>query len=258
MFGRPLREVFPALRGATDADVVVEARGIHSGMLRNVSFAARAGCVLGVVGLEGSGIRELGRVLVGDQPLDRGELLLEGRSRRFHQPAAAAKAGVAYLSSDRKRDGLFSILSVAHNITIASLDREQQTGVIDRGTERQRVRESIRQLSIHTPSTRQEVRFLSGGNQQKVLLARWLGAEPRIFIMDEPTRGIDVGSKAEIYAIMRGLADGGAAVIMISTDLTEILGMSDEILVLHAGQVAVRLPGGVDEGDVLPHVLGAA
>jgi ABC-type sugar transport system ATPase subunit len=258
MLGRPLSEVFPPLRGRKDAVPIVQAQGLVTGGLRDVSFEARAGCILGVVGLEGSGIRELGRVLIGDEPLDQGEVVIGGKRRRLNRPAVAVKSGVVYLSSDRRRDGLFPILSVSHNISVGSLRRESRAGVINRRHERRIVEDGIRKLSIRAPSTAQEVRFLSGGNQQKVLLARWLGTEPKVFVMDEPTRGIDVGSKAEIYSIMRELADRGAAVIMVSTDVTEVLGMSDEILVLHAGEIAARLPGGVSESEVLPHVLGVA
>lgn len=256
MLGRPLDDIFPERRKGKAGKEALEARRLSSGVLREVSFSARAQSVLGIVGLEGSGIRELGRALVGDQRLTRGELVVAGRQRHFSQPAMAVRAGVVYLSADRKRDGLFSMLPLSENVTVGSLRSRQRAGVIDRRKERTFVDGSIRRLSIVTPSAAQEVRFLSGGNQQKVLLARWLGANPNVFVMDEPTRGIDVGSKAEIYSIMRELAEKGAAVIMISTDLTEVLGMSDEILVLHAGRVAAHLPGGVDERDVLPHVLG--
>jgi ABC-type sugar transport system ATPase subunit len=254
MTGRPLTEVFPDRGRGEEPPPVLEAREVSSGTLKRVSFTARAGRVLGVIGLEGSGIRELGRVLAGDQPLASGEVRVADRRVHLTSPRAALRSGVVYLSSDRKRDGLFTILSVSHNISIGSLGR----GLIDRRRERRLVVESIRRLAIQTPSTAQEVRFLSGGNQQKVLLARWLATRPLVFVLDEPTRGIDVGSKAEIYALMRELANAGAAVVMISTDLTEALGMSDEILILHAGEVAARLPGGTGEDEVLPFVVGVA
>ncbi len=258
MIGRPLAEVFPERAARDEGPAVLEARSVSSGLLRSVSFTARAGAISGIVGLEGSGIRELGRVLIGDQPIESGELIVSGRRVVFGGPRAAVRAGIVYLSSDRNKEGLFSILPVGHNIGVASLERLRRAGVIDARAERRLVLEGVARLGIQTPNTAQEVRFLSGGNQQKVLLARWLATKPRVFVLDEPTRGIDIGSKAEIYALMRELADAGAAVLMISTDLTEVLGMSDEIVVLHAGEVAARLPGGAQEDEVLAHVVGAA
>jgi ABC-type sugar transport system ATPase subunit len=258
MIGRPLAEVFPERATREEAQAVLEVRGLSTGLLKNVGFTAKAGRICGIVGLEGSGIRELGRVLIGDQPIEQGQLTLNGQRVAFTAPRAAVRAGIVYLSSDRKKDGLFPILPVGQNISLALLDQLRRLGLIDSGSERHFVRDGIDRLAIQTPTPTQEVRFLSGGNQQKVLLARWLATKPCLFVLDEPTRGIDIGSKAEIYAIMRDLADSGAAVLMISTDLTEVLGMSDEILVLHAGEVVAMLPGGAQEDEVLAHVVGAA
>jgi ribose transport system ATP-binding protein len=258
MIGRSLEDIFPA-RANGDADegrVVLEARGISSGVLDDVSFVARERRVLGIVGLEGAGIRDVGQVLGGDQPVEAGEIRVDGRHLDLRDPGSAVRAGIAYLSADRKRDGLFPILSVGKNLSIGALKSLLRSRLIDRGREHELVQESIEALSIRTPGADQEVRFLSGGNQQKVLLGRSLATQPRIFVLDEPTRGIDVGSQAEIYALMRKLADEGASVIMISNDLTEILGMSDEVLVLHGGRVTARLPGGVLEDEVLGHVVG--
>jgi ABC-type sugar transport system ATPase subunit len=196
--------------------------------------------------------------VIGDQSLASGEVRLGGRSVTFGAPKSAVRNGVVYLSSDRKREGLFSILPVRQNISVASLARLLRGGLIDAKAERRLVGESVARLAIQTPSAAQEVRFLSGGNQQKVLFARWMATAPRVLVLDEPTRGVDIGSKAEIYSIMRELAEAGAAVIMISTDLTEVLGMSDEIVVLHAGEVAARFPGGTQEDEVLAHIVGVA
>lgn len=258
MLGRSLTEVFPPLHGASSQSPTLVVNDLRARGLRGLSFEAKPGQIVGFVGLEGSGIRELGRALIGDLPLDGGSIVLHGKRRRINRPASAVNNGIVYVSSDRKRDGLFPILSVAHNISVGSLKRESRAGVIVPHRERKLVEEGVRRLSIRTPGTAQEVRFLSGGNQQKVLLARWIAAAPDVFILDEPTRGIDVGSKAEIYRIMRTLAEEGAAVIMISSDVPEVLGMSDEVIVLHAGEIAAKLPGGVEEGEVLPYVLGVA
>ncbi len=255
MIGRPLREIFPERAADAKAQVLLEADTVSSGVLRDVSFQAGGGRILGIVGLEGSGIRELGRVLGGDQPLTAGELRLEGRRLRLGTPRRALRAGIVYLSSDRKSEGVFSILSVAHNIAVGTLDERRRLGFVNLVAEGQLVAESIETLSIRTPSATQEIRFLSGGNQQKALLARCLAAHPRVFVLDEPTRGIDIGAKAEIYVLVRGLANAGAAVVIISTELTEILGMSDDLLVLREGLVAARLNAGAGESEVLSHVL---
>jgi ribose transport system ATP-binding protein len=258
MIGRPLSEVFPPKAREPSLEPVLEVKGLSGALLKDVSFEALHGRILGVVGLEGSGIRELGKVLVGDQSIRRGEIRVDGRPLTLTSPRDALRAGIVYLSSDRKREGLFSILSLAHNVAIGSLDERRNKGLIDVATERDFVKDSISRLSITTPSPGQEVRFLSGGNQQKALLARWLATEPKVFVLDEPTRGIDVGGKAEIYKLMRGLAEAGATVVMINTDLTEALGMSDEVMVLRAGEISARLSGTAPEEEVLSHVVGVA
>jgi ribose transport system ATP-binding protein len=255
MIGRPLAEVFPERSLEDGAPVVLEARGIGSDILRDVTFETRAGRILGIVGLEGSGIHELGRVLVGDTQLTGGELRIGGRAIRIASPRHALRAGVVYLSADRKTEGMFPILSVAHNIALGTLADRRRLGLVNFRAERALVARSIANLQIRTSGPGQEIRFLSGGNQQKALLARCLAARPRLFVLDEPTRGIDVGGKADLYGLIRSLAQSGAAVAMISTELTEILGMSDEVLVLRKGRVAATLPGGATESEVLGHIL---
>lgn len=256
MIGRSLAEVFPP-RGASQGEVTLELKELCSGTLNHVSVEARAGGVLGVVGLEGSGLRELGRVIGGAQRIRRGEMRIGQRSVRPASPREAIEAGAVYLSADRKQDGLFPILDVRKNIGIASLRQTARLGIVSGHAEKHLVADSITRLAIRTPNAEQEVRFLSGGNQQKVLLARWLALRPRVFVLDEPTRGIDVGSKAEIYALIRRLTAAGATVVVTSTDLPEVLGLSDEIVVLRDGSVTARLPGTSDEHEVLAHVVGA-
>jgi ribose transport system ATP-binding protein len=205
--------------------------------------------------LEGSGIRELGRVLGGSEPVLAGDIFIEARRVRLGKPARALRSGIVYLSSDRQNDGLFPILSVAHNIALGTLDERRKLGLIDFGAESSLVGNGVRAFAIRTPTTAQEIRYLSGGNQQKALLARCLAAKPRVFVLDEPTRGIDIGAKADIYFLVRDLANSGAAVVMISADLTEILAVSDELLVLREGAVTARLDANVEEHEVLTYVL---
>jgi ribose transport system ATP-binding protein len=255
MIGRQLQEVFPEHDADAEAPVLLEATRIRTSELRDVSLQARTSRILGVVGLEGSGIRELGRVLAGDRPPDEGDIHLEGVKTRLDSPGRSLAAGIVYLSADRKNEGLFPILSVAQNIAVGTLDERRRLGFIDLSAEAQLVGRSIERLAIRTPSSAQEIRFLSGGNQQKALIARALAAHPRVFVLDEPTRGVDVGAKAELYLLIRELANAGAAVIIISTDLTEIVGMSDELLVLREGYVTGRFGAGVSEREVLSHLL---
>ena len=166
-----------------------------------------------------------------------------------------SSAGIVYLSPDRRREGLFPILQLGHNIAVGTLDDRTRLGLIDLRAERRLVRDSIQRLAISTPGAKQEVQYLSGGNQQKALIARALASHPRAFVFEEPTRGIDVGAKAEIYALIRDLANAGAAVVILSNDLTEIVGLSDEIIALFEGQRVADLPGGAREEEVLPHIV---
>jgi ABC-type sugar transport system ATPase subunit len=255
MIGRPLGEIFPDRATGPAETPLLELNAVTSNGLRDISLKAYPGRILGVVGLEGSGIHELGRVLGGCEPVLAGDILVEARRVRLGKPARALNAGIVYLSSDRQSDGLFPILSVAHNIAIGTLDQRRKLGLIDFGSENSLVAHGVTAFAIRTPTTAQEIRFLSGGNQQKALLARCLAAKPRVFVLDEPTRGIDIGAKADIYFLVRDLAKSGVAVVMISADLPEILGVSDELLVLREGAVTARLDANVEEHEVLTYVL---
>jgi ABC-type sugar transport system ATPase subunit len=256
MIGRTLNELFPSrAAGDTEAPPVLEVDGVTGDVLRDVSLTARSGRILGVVGLEGSGIREIGKILVGDQPPRAGRLVLNGKPVDLSSPKAALGAGIVYLSPDRRREGLFPILPLAHNVAIGTLDDRRRVGLIDLRAERSLVAGSIKRFSIRTSGGRQEIQYLSGGNQQKALIARSLAARPLVYVFEEPTRGIDVGAKSEIYNLMRELANAGAAVIILSNDLTEIVGLSDEILALFEGSQSASLQGGVREEEVLPHIV---
>ena len=239
MVGREITNRFPKAP-TSPGEVLLEARNLaRRGVLQDVSFTLRRGEILGVAGLMGSGRTELARALFGADRLDGGEIRVAGRPARIGSPLQAIRSGIGYLTEDRKRDGLALGLSVRDNIVLSSvpLFLGRLSVVDDRRTE-ETARSFIRTLNIRTPSSRQQVKFLSGGNQQKVIIARWLCRNTRILLFDEPTRGIDVGAKHEMYELMNRLVADGNAVLMISSELPEILGMSDRILVMHEGRLA--------------------
>jgi len=250
---RDLREGAPQ-----PGPVVLEARGLGRGdAVRDVSLELRAGEVLGVAGLVGAGRTELARLLFGADRPDRGEVLLDGRPLRLRSPRAAMRAGIAYVPEDRKALGLVLEHPVGQNIVLSTLRRHTRLGVLRRGSLRRTEREWIERLRIRTPSPRQVAEALSGGNQQKVVLAKALALRPRVLILDEPTRGVDVGAKAELHRLIREAARDGMAVMMISSELPEVLGVSDRILVLHQGRVAGELPAeGATEEEVVALAFG--
>ncbi len=218
-------------------DVVLEVRGLSSASagVTDITFSVSAGEILGVAGLVGSGRTELAETLFGLRPAEAGEIYVRGSRRVFQSPSEAVRAGLGYVPEDRRRHGVLADLSVAANTSLASLGRVSSSGFLKRQAERELAAEYIRRFGIRTPSTDTQVGLLSGGNQQKVALARWLATSPAILILDEPTQGVDVGAKAEIHALMRELADGGLAIVMISSDLPEILARSDRVLVMRRG-----------------------
>jgi rhamnose transport system ATP-binding protein len=242
MIGRELSTVFPK-RTVPLGDVALDVRRLRNRAagLRDVSFAVRRGEILGVAGLVGSGRTQLAETLFGLTPKDDGEIRRDGRVVAIDSPAAAIAAGIAYVPEDRRQHGVVLDMSVASNASLASLPRVSKHGLIDRGAERSAAREHVARLRIKTASVDSEVGTLSGGNQQKVALARWLSASPAVLILDEPTQGVDVGSKAEIHELMQQLAERGLAIVMISSELPEILGMSDRVAVMHAGAIRAIL-----------------
>ena len=180
--------------------------------------------------------------MFGLDPIDEGELRLRGQPVRLSSPAAAIAAGIAYVPEDRRRHGVILDMPIDANITLASLDRLSRPSGLDRGREREIAKGAVRRLGIKTPSTYAPVATLSGGNQQKVALGRWLATQPAVLILDEPTQGVDVGAKAEIHRLMGDLAAQGVAILMISSEMPEVLGMSDRIGVMRAGQLVRVLP----------------
>lgn len=240
MVGRKLERIFPP-RAQTVGKDVLTVRDLHSPPeLENVSFSVKEGQIVGLYGLVGAGRTELAKALFGARSAT-GEIHLEGRSVRFRHPRAAVKQGVALLTEDRKTEGLIMGLSVRKNMALASLDRRARGGVISVEAEKRAVSRLVDQLNISTPTIEKDVFYLSGGNQQKVVIGKWLLSNPRVLICDEPTRGVDVGTKMEIYRHLRHLANQGMAILMISSELPEIMGISDYILVMRKGKLAARL-----------------
>lgn len=238
MVGRELSAVFPK-QPAAIGDVVLECLrvGCASAGIRDISLSVRAGEILGLAGLVGAGRTELARVLFGLTPADAGEIRLRGRPVEIREPARAVELGIAYVPEDRRRHGVILDLPVTANATLAILREIASGGLLDFGRERALAGEFVRRLGVKTASLDAPVGNLSGGNQQKVALARWLATDPAVLILDEPTQGIDVGAKAEIHRLMSDLAGRGIAILMISSELPEVLGMSDRIAVMHGGTI---------------------
>jgi ABC-type sugar transport system ATPase subunit len=206
--------------------------------VRNVSLTVRAGEIVGLAGLIGAGRTEVARLICGADRLESGTVLIQGKRVAINNPGDAVKHGIGWIPEDRKNEGLVLGMDVKQNMTLAILNRiSNALGTVRADSERNIANEYVKTLSIATPSISQKVGNLSGGNQQKVVLAKWLSAQPRILIMDEPTRGIDVGAKAEFHALMSRLAQQGMAILMISSELPEIMGMSDRVIVMCQGRV---------------------
>jgi len=245
MVGRELTQLFPE-RTAPRDEVLLSVRDLGlDGVFSGVSFDLRAGEVLGIAGLMGSGRTNVAETLFGVTPATAGEIRIDGRPVRMSDPHLAIQKGLALLTEDRKDTGIFSCLSVGENMEVAVLNGFASGGFVQQQRLDQLCEEMRQQLRVKTPSLDQCIANLSGGNQQKALIARWLMTRPRILILDEPTRGIDVGAKAEIYRLIAKLAAEGLAVIMISSELPEVLGMSDRVMVMHEGTVT----GFLDRGE---------
>jgi len=241
MANRELTEHFPKRR-LEPGEVVLSARNLTRGKaLQDCSLTLRRGEVVGLAGLLGAGRTELARAIVGADPLDGGSVEVKGRAVFARGPGDVIERGVGLVPEDRKTQGLVLGLSVQRNLALPSARRLSKLGVMDARAEAELAEREIQDLRIKTPSPAQPVALLSGGNQQKVVLGKWLGANVDVLILDEPTRGIDVGAKVEIYELMNRLTAQGAAILMISSELPEVLGMSDRILVMHQGRIAAEL-----------------
>ncbi len=245
MVGRTIDQLFPKLE-TTLGKPVLEVRNLNAGSLtRDVSFTVRSGEIVGMAGLVGSGRSETAQVIFGINRPVSGEILIDGSAVQVKSPVDAMKLGIAYVPEDRGLQGLIRPMPVRENVSLASLKNLSRRSFIDFGGEQRLAEETVRKLNIRAYSTRQIVNKLSGGNQQKIVVGKWLAREPKLLIVDEPTRGIDVGAKAEIHRLMSELAQRGLGILMISSELPEVLGMSDRILVMREG----RLVGEFQRGE---------
>jgi inositol transport system ATP-binding protein len=237
MVGRELTEMFPK-EDAPIGEVVLSVRNLtRAGLVEDVSFDLHRGEILGIAGLMGAGRTTVIESIFGIHKMDEGQITIKGKKTQINSPADAIKNGLALLTEDRKLTGIMGVLPVRDNMMVASLPNYEKRGFLNRRMMEATYKQERSRLDIKSPSMHQLIKLLSGGNQQKVLVSRWLLTSPDILILDEPTRGIDVGAKAEIHRLMSKLAQEGKAIIMISSELPEILGMSDRILVMHEGRV---------------------
>ncbi len=241
MVNRELNESFPALH-TSRGEKVLEVKNLSTSLLKDISFSAYRGERLGFAGLVGAGRTETARAVFGADKIKSGEILIDGKRMKIDSPSDAIKCGIVYLSEDRKQLGLFLNMSIADNILFSYLPKlRNKFGIISKGKASSVCDAQIQNLAIKTPSAQQLVRNLSGGNQQKVVLAKWMLMNCDVIFFDEPTRGIDVGAKQEIYKLMNQLAEEGKAVVMISSEMQELLGMSDRIIVMHEGKIVGEL-----------------
>ncbi|MBK1796063.1 sugar ABC transporter ATP-binding protein [Devosia sp. WQ 349] len=262
MVGRELSSLYTKSdRGdKTGASVVLDVNNLSSGpLVRNCSLTLRAGEVVGLAGLIGSGRTELAQAIFGARSRDGGSMTLEGRPYQPISPQQAIDAQVAYLTEDRRGDGLFLDMSCQDNINTGVLRPDARWGtVLDRKRARERAIESIQALSVRVPSEHFPVGGLSGGNQQKILLSRWLQIQPKVLILDEPTRGVDIGAKSEIYKIIDALAQRGIAILVISSELTEVIGIADRILVMREGSISGEVGGATGIAPTQENIMAFA
>jgi len=256
MVGREVKTLFPKTE-VRKGKVLLEVKSLtRRGVFEDVSFYLREGEILGIYGLVGAGRTELVRSIFGEDPVDDGEVFLEGRKVSVKHPKDAVDLGVGLVPENRALQGLLLNMSVRENIALPNLAKLSRKGWVLGFRERSVVQRQVQVLGVKTPSIEQKVLYLSGGNQQKVVLAKWLERNPRVLILDEPTRGIDVGAKAEVHALMNSLAEKGIGIIMISSELPEVLGMSDRVLVMRKGRIVAEFTR--EEASPQKVVLAAA
>ncbi|WP_212926608.1 sugar ABC transporter ATP-binding protein [Oceanobacillus sp. J11TS1] len=241
MVGRELEDRYPE-RNPKYGQTIMEVKGLtRAGVFEDIHFSIKEGEILGISGLMGAGRTEIMRALFGIDPYDRGEIIMDGKPVSIKNPSSAAKQGLAFITEDRKDEGLVLDFSIRENIALTNLESFAPNGMVKATDEKQFVKMMVERLKVKTESQETQAGNLSGGNQQKVVIAKWVGTSPKVLIMDEPTRGIDVGAKREIYNLMNELTERGLAIIMVSSDLPEVLGMSDRILVIHEGKISGEL-----------------
>ncbi len=241
MVGRELGERFPERTAEIGEDRFVVKDLSLEGLFQNISFNVRKGEILGVAGLMGAGRTEIMETIFGARKKTGGRIYMDGKELNIRKPHHAIEAGIGFITEDRKDEGLVLGLTVRENLAIPNLKKLSKSAVIVKQKEKQWTEEMIQKLRIKTSGPEQEVKSLSGGNQQKVVFGKWLGIEPKLLILDEPTRGVDVGAKKEIYSIMNELTEKGFSIIMVSSELPEILGMSDRVMVIHEGKLTAIL-----------------
>jgi len=251
MIGKDLADFYPKhpVKKGTE---LLRVRGLSSGdAIAGVDLTVHAGEIVGIYGLVGAGQAELAYTLVGAREMSSGEIQFKGKPINVNSPAAALRHGIALVPRERRDEGLILSMTVKENITLAALQEWSRAGFINFAAEQRAAQEQVEALSIRTPGLGQEVRNLSGGNQQKVVLAKWLAQKSRVIICDEPTRGVDVGAKTEIYAILTRLLEEGTGIVFISSELPEVLSLSDRILVMFRGRVVLDKPTAETSGDEL-------
>ncbi|THF56379.1 sugar ABC transporter ATP-binding protein [Ollibium composti] len=254
MVGRPIDSLFPKVEAAI-GDTVLQVDGLNRGrQVRDISFSLRKGEILGIAGLVGSGRTELALTLFGMTPATSGTVVLDGKPVAIRSPRQARDLGIAYVPEDRGLQGLVKPMAIRKNISMATIDRLSSGIFIRAAQEARRATEAVKRLGVRCRSIGQPVGELSGGNQQKVVIAKWLETSPKVLILDEPTRGVDVGAKAEIHTIMGELVRQGVAILMISSELPEVLGMSDRVLVMAGGRIMEEL----SREEATPERVGAA
>ncbi|KPN14807.1 D-ribose transporter ATP-binding protein [Bacillus australimaris] len=241
MVGRELTDRYPERTPSTGEIALEVKQATRKGQFEDISFSVKAGEIVGVAGLMGAGRTEMMRSLFGLDPLDQGEIWVHGKKAVIKKPSDAVKLGIGFITEDRKDEGLMLDASIRENIGLPNLKSFSPKGLIDKKTEQDFVDLLIKRLTIKTASSDISARSLSGGNQQKVVIAKWIGIQPKVLILDEPTRGVDVGAKREIYQLMNELTDRGVAILMVSSELPEVLGMSDRVLVIHEGTISGEL-----------------
>ncbi len=246
LVGRQLGTLFPE-RETVVGSIRMKVDKLSSDIFQDVSFELKEGEILGVAGLMGAGRSEIMEALFGYREVQAGKVYINGKETKINNPLDAIKAGIGFVTEDRKEEGLVLSMSVRENFTLTNLKDRSNYSVISNQKERDFVNGMIERFNVKTSGMEQEVKSLSGGNQQKIVIGKWLGINPKILILDEPTRGVDIGAKKEIYQIMNELTQQGVSIIMISSELPEVLGMSDRILVIHEGQISAELNR--DEAD---------
>ena len=262
MVGRSMQGFYEHQRQTTPGHVVLEVRRISDGRkVQPTNLVLRAGEIVGLAGLVGAGRTELSRLIFGADPKTSGEVFLNGKQIEIRSPGDAIAAGIGYVPEDRKDQGLFLEMSSSQNITLNMLKQDSKAGVINWGTLGRIANAAVENFNIRLANLEIRAMDLSGGNQQKLLLARWLAIKPRVLLLDEPTRGVDIGAKSEIYRIISDLAKQGVAVLMVSSELPEVIGLSDRVLVMRQGQLVGELDGSqhpITQENIMAYATGAS